>query len=53
MSKAPQAVVVMGVCGCGKSTVGERLARELGALFIEGDAFHPPPTWRAWPPASR
>jgi carbohydrate kinase (thermoresistant glucokinase family) len=32
----------MGVCGCGKSTVGERLARELGALFIEGDAFHPP-----------
>jgi gluconokinase len=42
MSKAPQAVVVMGVCGCGKSTVGERLARELGALYIEGDAFHPP-----------
>ncbi len=41
MSKAPQAVVVMGVCGCGKSTVGERLARELGALYIEGDAFHP------------
>ena len=42
MSAAPLAVVVMGVCGCGKSTVGERLARELGALFIEGDAFHPP-----------
>jgi gluconokinase len=42
MSTAPLAVVVMGVCGCGKSTVGERLARELGALFIEGDAFHPP-----------
>lgn len=42
MSTAPLAVVVMGVCGCGKSTVGERLARELGALYIEGDAFHPP-----------
>jgi len=42
MSTAPLAVVVMGVCGCGKSTVGERLARELSALFIEGDAFHPP-----------
>lgn len=42
MSHAPRAVVVMGVCGCGKSTVGERLARELGALYIEGDAFHPP-----------
>ena len=32
----------MGVCGCGKSTVGQRLAHELGAAFIEGDAFHPP-----------
>ncbi len=42
MSAAPLAVVVMGVCGCGKSTVGGRLASELGALFIEGDAFHPP-----------
>ena len=41
MSSAPQAVVVMGVCGCGKSTVGERLARELDALYVEGDAFHP------------
>ncbi|MDP1693382.1 MAG: shikimate kinase [Burkholderiaceae bacterium] len=34
-------VVVMGACACGKSSVGERLARELGATFIEGDAFHP------------
>jgi len=42
MRDAPPAVVVMGVCGCGKSSVGERLARELGAAFIEGDAFHPP-----------
>jgi gluconokinase len=33
-------VLVMGVCGCGKSTVGQQLARELGAAFIEGDAFH-------------
>jgi len=32
----------MGVCGCGKSSVGERLAREIGASYIEGDAFHPP-----------
>ncbi len=35
-------VVVMGVSGCGKSTVGERLAREIGARYIEGDSFHPP-----------
>jgi len=33
-------VVVMGVCGCGKSTVGERLASYLGARFIEGDSLH-------------
>jgi gluconokinase len=39
---AALAVVVMGVCGCGKSSVGERLAREIGASYIEGDAFHPP-----------
>lgn len=32
----------MGVCGCGKSAVGEALAARLGAVFLEGDAFHPP-----------
>ena len=42
MSPAPEAILVMGVCGCGKSALGERLARELGAVFIEGDDFHPP-----------
>jgi gluconokinase len=35
-------VVVMGVSGCGKSRVGELLARRLGSTFLEGDAFHPP-----------
>lgn len=34
-------VVVMGVCGCGKTTVGKRLAERLGAEFIEGDDLHP------------
>jgi gluconokinase len=33
--------VVMGVAGCGKSAVGERIARELGLPLIEGDEFHP------------
>lgn len=33
--------VVMGVCGCGKSTVGQQLADALGNAYIEGDAFHP------------
>lgn len=37
---APQAVVVMGVSGSGKSSVGQRLAEQLGWQFIEGDAFH-------------
>jgi len=35
-------VVVMGVSGCGKSTVGARLAQTLGAEFLDADEFHPP-----------
>jgi len=35
-------VVVMGVSGAGKTTVGVVLAKELGAEFLEGDRFHPP-----------
>lgn len=34
--------VVMGVCGAGKSLIGEQFARELGVEFVEGDALHPP-----------
>nr|WP_315212990.1 gluconokinase [uncultured Duganella sp.] len=32
--------VVMGVSGCGKSSVGLQLATALGAPFLEGDAYH-------------
>jgi gluconokinase len=35
-------IVVMGVSGSGKSTVGKLLASELGWTFIEGDDYHPP-----------
>ncbi|WP_252106634.1 MULTISPECIES: gluconokinase [unclassified Halomonas] len=35
-------ILVMGVSGCGKSLVGQRLAAELGAEFIDGDDYHPP-----------
>jgi gluconokinase len=35
-------VVVMGVSGSGKSTVGRALADELGVPFVEGDELHPP-----------
>jgi len=34
-------VIVMGVCGAGKTTVGELIAEALGARFAEGDKFHP------------
>jgi carbohydrate kinase (thermoresistant glucokinase family) len=36
-----QIVVVMGVCGCGKTTLGEALAERLQAPFLEGDDYHP------------
>jgi gluconokinase len=34
-------VVLMGVCGCGKSTVGQALADEFGWVFLDADDFHP------------
>ncbi len=35
------AIVLMGVSGCGKSTIGVRLARKLDRDFLEGDTSHP------------
>lgn len=34
-------VIVMGVSGCGKTTVGKSLAERTGWRFAEGDDFHP------------
>ena len=34
-------LVLMGVSGTGKTTVGKALAAELGWVFVEGDDFHP------------
>ena len=34
-------LVLMGVCGCGKTTVGEALAAELDWPFFDADDFHP------------
>ena len=34
-------VIVMGVSGCGKTTVGELLAERLGWEFLDADVFHP------------
>jgi gluconokinase len=35
-------VVVMGVAGCGKSTVGTALSQAFGLPLVEGDDFHSP-----------
>jgi len=35
-------VVVMGVSGCGKSTIGQLLADRLGCPFLDADELHPP-----------
>jgi gluconokinase len=36
----PLVLFVMGVSGCGKSTVGRLLAGRLGCPFLEGDDYH-------------
>jgi carbohydrate kinase (thermoresistant glucokinase family) len=40
IEEAPQRWVVMGVSGCGKSSVGIALAGALGVRFVEGDQYH-------------
>ncbi|UPK75594.1 gluconokinase [Nocardioidaceae bacterium SCSIO 66511] len=37
---APPRVVVMGVSGCGKTTVGRELAARLGVSYADADGFH-------------
>lgn len=34
-------IVLMGVAGCGKSTIGEALSAALGWTFRDADSFHP------------
>lgn len=41
-SPAPVRVVVMGVAGSGKTTIGRLLAERLGSSFLDADDAHPP-----------
>jgi gluconokinase len=42
LASLPHAIVVMGVCGTGKSTIGIQLADTLGWAYADADDFHPP-----------
>ena len=37
---APESLVVMGVAGCGKSTLAAAVAERIGRALVEGDHFH-------------
>ncbi|URK86082.1 gluconokinase (plasmid) [Rhizobium sp. RCAM05350] len=37
----PTKLVIMGVSGCGKSTVGATLAKALDGTYVDGDDLHP------------
>lgn len=41
VQQKPLAIIVMGVSGSGKSTVGRALAKKLGCKFYEGDDYMP------------
>jgi gluconokinase len=40
-AQSPSAVLVMGVTGCGKTTVGKALAAKIGWAFVDADEYHP------------
>lgn len=41
-SNLPLGIVIMGVSGCGKTTIARSLARSLRVKFLDADKFHPP-----------
>jgi gluconokinase len=41
LTPVPTRLVVMGVAGCGKSSLGQQSAAALGLPLLEGDDFHP------------
>ena len=41
-SEGPRLFVLMGVAGCGKSSIGAALAPRLDGVYLDGDAYHAP-----------
>jgi carbohydrate kinase (thermoresistant glucokinase family) len=41
VKEEPTALILMGVSGCGKTSVGLQLSQRLGWPFYDGDDFHP------------
>lgn len=41
LPKMPSVLIVMGVSGSGKTTIGTKLAERLGWPYLDGDDFHP------------
>ncbi len=41
-SPLPRTIILMGVSGCGKTLIGEKLAPRFGAVFEDADNFHTP-----------
>lgn len=39
--KTPVLIIVMGVSGCGKSTIGQKIADKFRIQFLDGDELHP------------
>ena len=37
-----QRIVIMGVAGCGKSSVGAEVSKQTGIAYTDGDDLHPP-----------
>lgn len=41
-ARPPEAIIIMGVAGCGKTSIGRLLAGHLGCEFLDADDYHPP-----------